>query len=246
MRACVNFVRNFPCSSPAKHAGNIGELYIRERYDENLFNLRRLKAKNKTQEQLIQELLFAGDLVLVIHSLETMKTLLTSFAEASKRFGLTINIRKTEVLIQDTPAERLQQREVFLNDSPLTEVDMFTYLGSMISNNGSIYMEQTNYIQSAAAAFGKLRERLWDQRWIHMKTKMNVYQAIVIPTLLYSCKIKSATLQGLLQLIDLINSGPFCFTSNSIYSIRYHVFIINHGLTLLYAFLKNQHKLASI
>ena len=41
-------------------------------------------------------------------------------------------------------------------------------------------------IQSAASAFGKLRSRLWDQRGIHLKTKMKVYRAIVIPTLLYS------------------------------------------------------------
>ena len=46
---------------------------------------------------MVQELLFADDLALVSHSLKAMQNLLTTFAEASKRFGLTINIKKTEV-----------------------------------------------------------------------------------------------------------------------------------------------------
>ena len=74
-------------------------LYIRIKSDGDLFNLRHLKANNKTQEQLVKELLFTADLALVTHSLKTLKNLLTTFAEKSKRFELTINIKKTEALI---------------------------------------------------------------------------------------------------------------------------------------------------
>ena len=164
----------------------LGDIYIQTRCDGDLFNLRRLKAKSKTREQLIQELLFADDSVLVTHSLQAMQDLLTAFAEASKRFGLTINTKKTEVLIQDTQNTKLDPREVLLNGTPLTEVDKFTYLGSTIFNNGSIDAEITKRIQSTTSAFGKLRSRLWDQRGIHLKTRMKVYRAIVIQTLLYS------------------------------------------------------------
>ena len=115
-----------------------------------------------------------------------MQDLLTAFAEASKRFGLTINIKKTEVLIQDTHNKKLNPRVVLLNGTPLAEVDKFTYLGSTISNNGTIDAEISRRIQSAASAFGKLRSRLWDQIGIHLKTKMKVYRPIVIPTILYS------------------------------------------------------------
>ena len=162
----------------------LGDIYIRTRGDGDLYNLRRLKAKSKTREQLIQELLFADDSALVTHSLQAMQGLLTAFAEASKRFGFTIKTKK--VLIQDTQNTMLDPREVLLNGTPLTEVDKFTYLGSTISNNGSIDAEITKRIQSATSAFGKSRSRLWDQRGIHLKTKMKIYRAIVIPTLLYS------------------------------------------------------------
>ena len=165
----------------------LGDLYIRTKSDGDLFNLRPLKAKNKTQELLIQELLFADDSALVTHSLQSMQDLLTAFAEASKRFGLMINIKKTEVLIQDIHNKKLNSRVVLLNGKPLAELDKFSYMGSTISNNGTIDAEISRRIQSAASAFGKLRSRLWDQRGIHLKTKTKVYRAIiVIPTLLYS------------------------------------------------------------
>lgn len=64
----------------------LGDPYIRIRSDGDLFNLGRLKAKNKTQKLLIQELLFADDSELLTHSLQAMQGLLTAFAEASKWF----------------------------------------------------------------------------------------------------------------------------------------------------------------
>ena len=88
----------FPAAVLKSMPEELGDL-IRTRSDGDLFNLRRLKAKNKTQELLIQELLFADDSALVTHSLQAMQDLLTAFAELSKRFGVTINITKTEVLI---------------------------------------------------------------------------------------------------------------------------------------------------
>ena len=70
-----------------------------------------------------------------------------------------------------------------LNGTPLAEVNTFTYLSSTVINNGSIDAEISKIIQSAASAFGN---RLWNQRGIHLKTKMKVYRAIIIATLLYS------------------------------------------------------------
>ncbi|XP_065056346.1 uncharacterized protein LOC135684641 [Rhopilema esculentum] len=77
----------------------LGDISIRTRGEGDLFNLRRLKAKSKTREKLIRKLLFADDSALVTHSLQAM--------QASKRFGLTINTKKTEVLIQDTKTQSL-------------------------------------------------------------------------------------------------------------------------------------------
>ena len=48
----------------------------------------------------MRELLFANDRVLVAHSAEEMQQIVDAFPDASKKFGLKINIKKTEVLFQ--------------------------------------------------------------------------------------------------------------------------------------------------
>ena len=48
----------------------------------------------------MRELLFANDSALVAHSAEKMQKIVDAFSDASKKFGLKINIKKTEVLYQ--------------------------------------------------------------------------------------------------------------------------------------------------
>ena len=68
----------------------LGDLYIRTRREGDLFNLRHLKAKNKNAGTTDPRAALC-----VTHSLQAMQDLLTAFPEVSKRFGLTINIKKT-------------------------------------------------------------------------------------------------------------------------------------------------------
>ena len=48
----------------------------------------------------MREVLFADDSALVAHSAEEMQKIVDAFSDASKKFGLKINIKKTEVLYQ--------------------------------------------------------------------------------------------------------------------------------------------------
>ena len=80
-------------------------VYIRFRTDGSVFNLRRLLSRTKTLEQLILDLLFADDCVLLAHTEEALQTVVNRFAKAAKAFGLTISLKKTEVLFQKPPRE---------------------------------------------------------------------------------------------------------------------------------------------
>ena len=75
-------------------------IYIRFRTDGSLFNLRRLLACTKTIEELITELLFADDCALLAHMEEALQHIVNRFSDAAKNFGLTISLKKTEVLYQ--------------------------------------------------------------------------------------------------------------------------------------------------
>ncbi|PFX23720.1 LINE-1 retrotransposable element ORF2 protein [Stylophora pistillata] len=72
-------------------------VYIRYILDGSLFDLRRLNAKTKTIEKLILEALFADDCALMAHTESTLQLTVDKFAEASRLFGLTISLGKTEL-----------------------------------------------------------------------------------------------------------------------------------------------------
>ena len=75
-------------------------IYICFRIDGSLFNLRCLLAHTKTIEELITELLFANNRALLVHMEEARQHIVNRFSDAAKNFGLTISLKKTEVLYQ--------------------------------------------------------------------------------------------------------------------------------------------------
>ena len=69
----------------------------------------------------------------------------------------------------------------------LQVVDKFIYLGSTLSRVVHIDGEVNARIAKASAAFGRLRGNVWDRSRIRLDTKLKVYKAVVLPTLLYAC-----------------------------------------------------------
>ena len=68
-------------------------------------------------------------------------------------------------------------------------VDKFTYLGSTFSRVVHIDDEVNARIAKASAAFGRLRGSVLDRSRIRLDTKLKVYKAVVLPTLLYACEM---------------------------------------------------------
>ena len=59
----------------------------------------------KTIEELITEPPFADDRALLTHTEEALQHIVNRFSDAAKNFGLTISLKKTEVLYQPLPRE---------------------------------------------------------------------------------------------------------------------------------------------
>ena len=156
-------------------------IFLHTRSDGNLFNLARLRAKSKVISVLIRELLFADDAALAAHSEQALQRLITCFADACREFGLTISLKKTEVMGQDVS----EVPKITIGDHMLGVTDTFTYLGSKISSNLTLDAELNTRIGKAASAMSKLSKRVWENRKLTINTKMKVYQACVLSTLLY-------------------------------------------------------------
>ena len=132
-------------------------IYIRTRSDGRLFNLARLRAKTKVLKVLIRDMLFADDAAVVTHTLEELQSLMDCFSQACKDFGLTISLKKTNVLGQDTEVPPV----ITIDDYELDAVSQFTYFGSTITGNLSLDAEIDKRIGKAASTLARLTARVW-------------------------------------------------------------------------------------
>ena len=63
-------------------------VFITTRSDGKLFNLARLRAKTKTRNELVTELLLADDTALIQHDETQMQRMIIVFVETSRKIGL--------------------------------------------------------------------------------------------------------------------------------------------------------------
>jgi len=162
---------------------------IRYRTDGGVFNQRRLQAKTKRKETMVCDLLFADDCALLSHDEAGMQRCVDQFSLACDNFGLTISTKKTEVLFQSAPLDTSQVApSITVHGNRLNVVDNFTYLGSTLSSTSRIDAEVAARISKASSAFGRLRKRVWNVAGIKTATKLKVYNAVVLPTLIYGAE----------------------------------------------------------
>ena len=125
---------------------------------------------------------FADDAALVTHTMEDLQQLIDKLSHAYKEFGLPIIIKKTKVMGQGI----VSPPSINIDNVTLDAVDSFTYLGSTIESNLSLDAEINTRIAKAAAVMSKLNRRVWQNNNLTQMTKLCVYQACVLSTLLYS------------------------------------------------------------
>ncbi|KAL8583862.1 hypothetical protein ACOMHN_040331 [Nucella lapillus] len=103
-------------------------------------------------------------------------------------FGLTISLGKTEVMFQPTPTSARGPPSISIEGTKLKTVEEFKYLGSVISSDGSLDKEVNARICKASQALGRLRSRVLNQHNTQQSTKLKVYNAVVLTSLLYGCE----------------------------------------------------------
>lgn len=126
-------------------------------------------------------MLFADDAAVTTHTKQELQSLMDRLSRACNDFGLTISLKKTNILGQDTTVPPI----ITIDDYELDNVHQFTYLGSTITTNLSLDTEIDKRIGKAATTFARLTTRVWTNPKLSVKTKLAVYNACVISTLLY-------------------------------------------------------------
>ena len=133
---------------------------IRFRTDGNVFNPRRLNSKTIISKVLFRDLIFADDCALLAHTVGNIQAIANAFAKSASRFGLTISLKKTEVIYQPKPGADYTCPTITIDNKPLNVTGKFTYLGSTISQNALVDDEISALIGKSSGSFGKLTKCL--------------------------------------------------------------------------------------
>ena len=160
-------------------------VWIQTRPGADLFNITQFKSVRSTKRALVRELMFADDTAFVAHDHADAQEIISRFAQSAKQFGLKINIKKTEVMYQPPPGSSDAGGDIHIDGENLALVNRFKYLGTTVTNNNKLDTELEIRMSNASKAFGRLRDRVWDNKDLTIKTKSAVYRAIVLSALLY-------------------------------------------------------------
>jgi hypothetical protein len=133
-------------------------------------------------EQL-EDLDFADDLALLSHTQQQMQEKTNMVADNSARLGLTINKGKSKVFRTNAS----NNTPITVQGEALEEVDSFTYLGSILDNQGGTDADVRTRIGKARAAFHQLKN-IWGSSEIGITTKIRLFNTIVKPLLLYGAE----------------------------------------------------------
>ena len=160
---------------------------INYRLDGSIFNLRRLKATTKTNTMHLFDLQYADDAAYTAPTCISLQNSIDIYESSYSAAGLQVNAIKTEILCcRFNQAEINEPPPIFtLNNQQLKNVDTFKYLGSFLSSSCDIEYEIQNCIRLASSSFGKLKGRVFLNRNLTVKTKVNVYRAVCLSILLY-------------------------------------------------------------
>ena len=156
-------------------------IYFRTRSDERLSNLARLRAKTMVREVLFRDMLFADDAAVATHTQDELQSLTDCFSQVCMHFGLTISLKKTNVLGQNTETPPI----ITTDDYELDDVCQFAHLGSTIADSFSLDADINKRIGKAASTLTRLTVRLWTSPELSVKTTMAVDNVCVTSTLLY-------------------------------------------------------------
>ena len=157
---------------------------IKYRPDGGLFSLRRHQAKTKTSSTMIFALQYADDTAFPNLTADGLQRSLDVMSETYLRAGLIINTTKTDILCTSSP----DAPTFSISGNQLKNTEDFTYLDSNLSFSGYLSNEIQRRINLASSAFVSLSERVFGTKNLTIHTKIAVYGAVVISTILYGCE----------------------------------------------------------
>lgn len=140
---------------------------------------------------------YADDMAVLDNSKSGLQESTDLLCKYSAYSGLRVNANKTKTMAINKSAGQQPYTEACsldttVENAPVEQVSHFTYLGTVLSSDGTLDRELTVRIQKASGAFKQLY-RIWNNRNIFTSTKIRIYKSAVITILIYGSEAWNTT-----------------------------------------------------
>ena len=134
-------------------------------------------------------LMYADDIVIFANSADELQYNLDILGEYCKQWKLKVNINKTKVLIFRKGGRVPRNLEFLYDDAAIEIVNQFTYLGIVFTTGGSFMQATKTLAGQAQKAIYKLRKYLNKFVNITPDHKIELFDKLIKPILLYGSEV---------------------------------------------------------
>jgi hypothetical protein len=141
-----------------------------------------------------QLLAYAVDVNLLGDNIDTIEKNTVTLIDASKEFGLEINIEKIEYMLLSRHQDAVQNRDIEIVNRSFENVSQFKYLGTTVTIQNLIQEKIKRRLSSGNVRYHSIQSLL-SSRLLSKNLKMRIYKTIISPVILYGREIWSLTLR---------------------------------------------------
>ncbi len=178
---------------------------IRSRLDVNPLSKKANRARESRQAivRSLWKMLYADDAGIASLDRECLSKMMTIIVQSCTLFGLSVSQPKTKTLCFEPRPKRGAaadaddsefEMRIEASDQMYEQVKRFIYLGSLQTHNHDMGPELRRRIFASSAKLRRHSKTIFDaKRGIYLRNKMRMYNAEVLPALLYACETWTVT-----------------------------------------------------